>query len=246
MKPYYSDDFATIYHGDCREVTEWLAADVLVTDPPYGTRYYDTDAPVVGASVVADWVERFVSVAVFGYAETLVEWCGGSRPSEWVTWWPTNAGCRGVNYRGLRREAEHIAVYGPTDGLYDLRQPRSASSARVVASDYSGPRQRGDSNGQVDTRRLGDVWTDAAPGLGFQSHIRRHPNEKPVSVLLKLVGGVSKAPDVIADPFMGSGTTLRAAKDLGRRSIGIEVDERYCEIAAKRLGQEVLDFGGAV
>lgn len=71
----------------------------------------------------------------------------------------------------------------------------------------------------------------------------QHPNGKPVSVVRDLVRRLSALDGVILDPFMGSGTTLRAAKDLGRRCIGVEIEERYCEIAALRLSQEVMDFG---
>jgi DNA modification methylase len=68
---------------------------------------------------------------------------------------------------------------------------------------------------------------------------REHPNEKPVGLMRWCV---KKTEGLILDPFMGSGTTIRAAKDLGRKAIGIEIEERYCEIAARRLSQKVLTF----
>jgi site-specific DNA-methyltransferase (adenine-specific) len=70
-----------------------------------------------------------------------------------------------------------------------------------------------------------------------------HPCPKPLGFWKKLIarGSVDES-DLVIDTCMGSGTTLRAAKDLGRKAIGIEIEERYCEIAAKRLSQEVFDF----
>jgi site-specific DNA-methyltransferase (adenine-specific) len=72
-----------------------------------------------------------------------------------------------------------------------------------------------------------------------------HPTGKPLRLVQRLVTLFSEPDELVCDPFMGSGTTLLAAKNLGRRAVGVELEERYCEIAATRLNQGVLDFGGA-
>jgi len=86
------------------------------------------------------------------------------------------------------------------------------------------------------------VWDGGMRAGNPQNRDFNHPAQKPVEVM-SWVLGFSKTTGAICDPFCGSGTTLKAAKDLGRQAIGIEIEERYCEIAAKRLSQEVLPFG---
>lgn len=254
MKPYYDMGGITLYHGDCREVLDDLyvdiEADVVITDPPYGSSRYETGREVLSSTMLNEFVSRG-PVGLFGYAEKLTALCVAAAvvPSEWITWWPTNAACRGFLLSGLRREAEHVAIFGDHRGFAALRQTRGESSQALIEAGYQGRNplaQRGlTSHGDWHTRRLGDVWTDPAPGLGFNSHQRQHPNEKPLSVMRRLVEGLTKPGEAVLDPFMGSGTTIRAAKDLGRRAIGIEIEEHYCEIAAQRLGQEVLDLDAA-
>jgi DNA modification methylase len=84
---------------------------------------------------------------------------------------------------------------------------------------------------------LGDVWRIPPERAGD------HPAPFPLGLPMRAITATAAA--VVCDPFAGSGTTLRAAKDCGRRAVGIELDERYCEMAAKRCAQGVLDLGGA-
>jgi len=119
---------------------------------------------------------------------------------------------------------------GDHTGMGDLALPWKPNTEEiyVLGTGFIGPRT-------TSVLRI----NAASPNFG----IRHHPTEKPVELMTTLL---QKCPlGVVVDPFMGSGSTLRAAKDLGCRSIGIEFEERYCEIAAKRLAQEVFDFGGA-
>jgi len=91
----------------------------------------------------------------------------------------------------------------------------------------------------------GELTTDVWHFDVVNDYPGKHPCEKPQDLIRHALTMSHRAghPPIL-DPFAGSGTTLRAAKDLGRKAIGVELDERYCEIAAKRCAQEVLDFGG--
>jgi site-specific DNA-methyltransferase (adenine-specific) len=214
VTPYYSDDHVTIYHGDCREVTEWLSADVLVTDPPYGM------------TLRSGWSGAMGDLAIAGDEST------AARDDALALWAPKPALVFGrwsvARPHGTRmvltwEKGEHV-------GMGDLALPWKPNTEEiyVLGSGFDG-------------RRTGSVLRHLAVAgcVGKRNTgTRHHPTEKPVDLMRDLVG---KCPlGVVADPFMGSGTTLRAAKDLGRRAIGIELDERYCEIAARRMGQEVL------
>jgi hypothetical protein len=219
VQPYYADELVTLYHGDCREVTEWLAADVLVTDPPYGREWRqgntkragkkpdnhqgiagDGDTAVRDAALSA-WGDRVA--AVFG--DLMLAPPPGTR--QVLPWKKTNAGFRGAT-AGFRRDAEAVYLIGPW--------PSGLGGRSSVLE--TGARTQGGPAGV--TGRYG------------------HPHAKPVDVMETLIAACP--PGTIADPFAGSGSTLVAARNLGRKTVGVEIDERYCELAARRLSQGVL------
>ena len=220
MKPYYEEGGITIYHGDCREVLPGLGSvDLALTDPPYGVGVeYGTCSSDTDAYVSE--LAATVIPTLRRLAPTVLVTCGTRnlfaypRP-DWVLSWVQPASA-GMCAWGFATW-QPILAYGSDPYL----RARMGSRADTIIRNAQG---------------LGVARDRAAYG---------HPCPKPLPAwALILKRGSARPGDTVLDPFMGSGTTLRAAKDLGRKAIGIEIEERYCEIAAKRLGQGVL-FGAS-
>ena len=221
-EPYYSDELVTLYHGDCREVTAWLEADVLVTDPPYGIAWKR-----------GEWESAKNTSAnpgILNDADT------GVRDSALASWGDRPALVFGSLQATFPANWKRMLVFGKPlhAGLVGSRLPWFRNWEPIfVLGDW--PDQTPTRNAVIVTRHK------AAAGYSGYSTVAGHPHAKPLDVLEELIDACP--PGVIADPFAGSGSTLVAAKQLGRKAIGVELDERYCEIAAKRLAQDTL-FGG--
>lgn len=222
MSLYYQDDYVQLFHGNClTEHREWLDADVLVTDPPYGMAYSgfggrkgeprrstgklsvagDNDTSIRDAALEA-WADR--PAIAFG------KWTV-ARPAktrQLIIWDKSDN--------------------GPGMGALDLPWGPSFEEAYVLGSGFTGKRE-------------GSVYR-VKPFTSGDADRPNHPTPKPTGLMERLI---EKCPaGVIADPFAGSGSTLVAAKNLGRQVIGVELEERYCEIIAKRCAQDVLDIFG--
>jgi len=219
MTPYYSDNLVTLYHGDCREITGWLAADVLVTDPPYGRNWRQgrlsrskSDAHP-GIAGDKDTSTRDAALAMWGGDKPAIVFGDPMLPPParaklvGVYQKPSNAGVRGA-IGGFRRDIEMWHLLGPWPTGIGGRSSVIATRTPTQGNPHSPQGRYG------------------------------HPHAKPLDVMELLIAVCP--PGVIADPFAGSGSTLVAARNLGRRAIGVEIDERCCEAAARRLSQAAL------
>lgn len=221
MKPYYEDVSVTLYHGDCREVLPGLGTfDLIVTDPPYGETSLAWDRWPVGWPALAAW--KF---------------------SQDVVWEKHNGSNLAADrFSRVHENASHW-YQGPWSEVYHEVPTTQDAVARTVRKKPR-PAQWIGATGQTTY-----VSEDGGPRLMRSViHCRSmhgralHPTEKPSGVLEPLIEYGCATGGVVLDLFAGSGSTLAAAKATGRRAVGIEADERYCEVAAKRLAQDTL-FG---
>lgn len=209
LTPYYQDEFATIYLGDCREILPRLAlVDLILTDPPYG-----------------------ISITKKGnnYGTSTHK----SRRATGEVWDDIPPDAEAI--RLIMERSKNQIVFGANYFWECFR----SSPCYIVW----------DKRGQLPAVPFADTefaWTSfermskkyTVVNHGFikdAQERREHPTQKPVMLFRSILSDFTKAGDVVLDPYMGSGTTLRAAKDLGLRSIGIEIEPKYCEMAARRL-----------
>jgi len=202
---------------------------VVITDPPYGNGKYATDK-AVPIEYYRWLVSSFKTVAIFGYPEKLIGICIGigKPPDEWVTWFPTNK-TNAVSQKRLPKSSECIAIFGETPGANKILRKRTNAHKMLMNIHKI---NSGGKNTDPLTARDDDVWRDPSPFMMFNAKKRRHPNQKPLSLMMKLVMLCSLSGETIFDPFMGSGTTGEAVQVLGERSFyGIEKDFDYFSVA---------------
>jgi site-specific DNA-methyltransferase (adenine-specific) len=221
--PYYEDEWVTLYHGDCREVLPELeTVDLILTDPPYGVTYVSNSAAGKGTRPITNDGTR-LSLALYRSVFPLLK----AQHVLWFTrWdaWPDVWAEMGQWFplRGM------LVWDKGSPGMGDLAH--WGPSYELIASAGMG---------KISGSRDGSILRYT----GVSSRNRLHPTEKPPALLAYLIAKLSA--QTILDPFAGSGATLVAAKGLGRKAIGVEFDERYCEVIAKRLDQDTLFDGAA-
>ncbi|HDY66221.1 MAG TPA: site-specific DNA-methyltransferase [Candidatus Scalindua sp.] len=248
MKPYYEDKQVKIYCGDCLEIMPELLSgciDMIMADPPYGTTACSWDS-VIPLEPMWEQLRRLtkldgaiVITASQPFTTTLISSNMKMFKYEWI--WdkknPTNfasANKQPMKYHeNILVFCKGVTVYNPIKWNGKVNHKQGNSKTNFAETRGEMKRMAGDLSGLKFPKSI----------IEFEKHSSQcglHPTQKPVALMEYLIKTYTNKGDMVLDFAMGSGTTLLAAKNLGQRAIGIELSEKYCDIAVKRLRQGVL------
>lgn len=247
MKPYYSDEYVTLYHGDCREILPSLMEDlrfrVAIADPPYGETSLSWDSRVDGwlRDIITPQLWCFGSLKFF-MAQPFKGW----RHAQEIIWEKHNGSSfHADRFKRVHEIVAHFVKEPLQWGDLDIAPVFTADATKRATRRKGRPAHTG-SIGPSEY-----VSEDGGPRLMRSVQYVRschgyaeHPTQKPLGIIRPLIEYSCPKEGAVLDPFAGSGSVLVAAKSMGRRATGIEIDEAYCETAANRCRQNVLDLGG--
>jgi DNA modification methylase len=225
--PYYDRDGITIYHGDAREILPLLeqrSVDAVLTDPPFFM-------PATHYQSRVDWQRSWSDTSILAAFWSVVLDCAVpslKRSGHFLTF--CNGDSYPVFYPEMYRRFDYLKSLVWDKGHVGLGRVWRNQHELVIAARWN----------DAEFVEDGELRSDVMQYKATPSSEREHPVEKPPALLSHMLRPTVPLGGVVLDPFMGSGTTLVAAKEEGRRAVGIEINEAYCEIAAKRLAQEVL------
>ncbi len=229
MKPYYEEQGIVIYHGDCREILPTLPkVDFILTDPPYDD-YTHAGAFTVSAKLISE--DKKKMGISFSSLQKIPEMVSAltSKSNGW-----TICFCSLEMLGAYQAANPKLYIRG---GIWDRIINTPQISGDRPAQGGEGIAIFNSCNGRMK-------WNGGGKAAIWRHMVeygrKQHPTAKPLLLFTQLIAQFSNLNQTILDPFMGSGTTLRAAKDLGRKAIGIEIEECHCETAALRLRQEVF------
>jgi site-specific DNA-methyltransferase (adenine-specific) len=236
MTPYYADDLVTIYHGDFREIPLAFVGgiDLAIADPPYGHTSLSWDR------WVADWPEHVgaLSLWVFGTLRTFMDHAADFRSwklSQDIVWEKHNGSSLAADrFSRVHEQAAHF-YRGRWADVYHVPPRTMDATPRTVRRKALPPQHQGARGPSVYTSVDGGPRIMRSVIAVRSTHgYAENETQKPVELLTPLIEYGCPPGGLVLDPFMGSGSTLIAARDSGRRAVGIDIREGQCEIAARR------------
>jgi len=258
LKPYYEDSLITLYHGDCLEIMPLLdlKVDMILCDLPYGTTACSWDT-IIPFDLLWENYDRLIKdkgavvlTASQPFTTKLISSNFDNFKYEWIWDKEYSSNFYMANKRPLQSH-ENIVVFGGgkyypqmTEALMWNMRDRIKNNYKACDESIYGKRNEYTTSKDEKKRYPRTVYNLSSQAAELHKDKRMHPTQKPVPLFMYLIKTYTLPNEIVFDNCVGSGTTMVACKETGRRCIAIEKEEKYCEISAKRCGQEVLNFGG--